>query len=266
MTRALLTNDDGIDAPGLHALAAGAREIGLDVVVAAPVGEASGAGAGSMAVQHDGQVAVTRRELPGLDGVAAYAVDAQPAFIVFAAVNGWLDEPPDLVLSGINAGANLGLAIVHSGTVGAAITGGRFGIRSLAVSLDTDLTPAGDRLHWDSAAAQLPRVLDLLGGAPGGTVLSLNVPNLPVAELGELRAASLATRGRVRARVDDVAGRHLRVRMVDPEGVPEPGSDTALLIDGHPTLTAVHSVRENDELRLAELLAAGAGAGAVPPR
>ena len=124
MPRALVTNDDGIDSPGLHALAAAARDAGLDVIVAAPAEESSGAGASLTAVRREGRTVVTRRELPGLPGVPAWAVDAQPGHIVVAALNGWFDPAPDVVLSGINHGANVGRAVLHSGTVGAALPRG----------------------------------------------------------------------------------------------------------------------------------------------
>jgi 5'-nucleotidase len=100
-----VTNDDGIDSPGLHALAAAAREAGLEVIVAAPSEQATGAGAAISAVRREGRTVVARRELPGLDGVEAWAVDAQPGHIVVAALNGWFDPAPDLVLPGINQAA-----------------------------------------------------------------------------------------------------------------------------------------------------------------
>src|SRR5215203_5212209 len=85
--RALVTNDDGIDSPGLHALAAAARDAGLEVVVAAPAEQASGTSASLAAVQREGRTVVARRELPGLPDVPAWAVDAQPGHIVVAALN-----------------------------------------------------------------------------------------------------------------------------------------------------------------------------------
>jgi 5'/3'-nucleotidase len=253
---ALITNDDGIAAPGLHALAASAVAAGLRVVVAAPAEEASGAGSAVTTMRRDGHVPVTRHELPGLAGVPAYGVAAAPAFIPYAAVRGWFPEPPSLVLSGINAGANLGRAIMHSGTVGAALTGGRFGIRALAVSLDSDAAPPGVAPLWETAGGLLPTVLDVLGETPAGTVLTLNVPNLPPERLAPLRVASLAVKGMVQTRVDSVDGSGLRVRLAERYGQVEPGSDVALLAAGHPTLTAVRSVAEDPGLPLADLVAA----------
>uniref|UniRef100_UPI0015F0B37D 5'/3'-nucleotidase SurE n=1 Tax=Pseudonocardia pini TaxID=2758030 RepID=UPI0015F0B37D len=104
MTRALVTNDDGIDSPGLWVLADAAREAGFDVVVAAPDRQYSGAAASITAVQEDGRTVVEQVE--GRGGHPAFAVRAAPAHIVVAAVQGWLDPAPDLVLSGINRGGN----------------------------------------------------------------------------------------------------------------------------------------------------------------
>jgi len=145
--RVLVTNDDGIDSPGLHALAAAAVRAGLEVIVAAPAEQSSGAGAALTATRHEGRTIVERRELPGLDGVEAWAVQAQPGHIVVAALNGWFDPAPDVVLSGINHGANVGRAVLHSGTVGAALTAGISDVRGLAVSLDVALHPTGER-YW----------------------------------------------------------------------------------------------------------------------
>jgi 5'-nucleotidase len=242
--RALITNDDGIDSPGLTALAAGARDAGFDVVVAAPHVDASGVGGSVLSIREDDRTRLHRRELPGLPGVPAFAVEGHPAFIVHSAGRGWLDPEPDVVLSGINIGSNLGHAVLHSGTIGAALAAGLHGWRALAVSLGTPaVTPR--RPHWDSALHVLPDVLDVLLAAPDGTVLTLNVPDLPVAELRELREARLARFGSVRVRVDHVKGDDgdlLHAHEAELATPPEPGTDTALLAAGHPTLTELQSV------------------------
>ncbi|UYO97695.1 5'/3'-nucleotidase SurE [Microbacterium sp. M28] len=124
MTRVLVTNDDGIDAPGLHALAAAAVSAGFDVVVAAPAKQSSGSSASILAEEADGRIRIGRRELDGLDGIPAHAVHGGPGLIALIAARGAFGDPADLVLSGVNHGANVGRAILHSGTVGAALTGG----------------------------------------------------------------------------------------------------------------------------------------------
>jgi 5'-nucleotidase len=248
--RALITNDDGIDSPGLVALATGARDAGFDVVVAAPHVDASGVGGSVLAVRDGRRVRVHRRELPGLPDVPAFAVEGHPAFIVHSAGRGWLDPEPDVVLSGINIGANLGHAVLHSGTIGAALAGSLHGWRGLAVSLGTPLVEP-ERPHWESALAVLPDVLDVLLAGPEGTVLSLNVPDLPVDELHELREARLAHWGSVRTRVDHVSGDDgdlLHTHEAELTGEPEPGTDTALLAAGHPTLTELQSVTDRPGL------------------
>lgn len=245
MPRALVTNDDGIDSPGLHALATAAQEAGLDVIVAAPSEQSSGASAALSAVRRDGRTVVERRELPGLDGVEAWAVHAQPGHIVAAALNGWFAPPPELVLSGINHGANVGRAVLHSGTVGAALTAKISDTRALAVSLDVALHPTGER-HWETAAGLVAPVLKLLLDAPQDTVLSLNVPDRPATELRPLRHARLARGGAVQTRVDEISGDNLRLAEVEVSDAPEDGSDSALLIAGHPTLTALRSVEAEE--------------------
>lgn len=245
MPRALVTNDDGIDSPGLHALATAALKAGLEVIVAAPAEQASGASAALSAVRRDGQTIVERRELPDLDGVEAWAVQAQPGHIVAAGLNGWFDPRPDLVLSGINHGANVGRAILHSGTVGAALTAKISGTRALAVSLDVALYPTGER-HWNTAADLLPSVLELLLDTPDGTVLSLNVPDRPATQLGPIRHARLARGGAVQTRVEEVRDGGVRLSEVEVSDEPEDDTDSALLDAGHPTLTELRSVEAAD--------------------
>ena len=240
-----MTNDDGVDSPGLHALATAAQKAGLDVIVAAPAEQASGASAALTAVRREGRTVVERRELPGLDGVEAWAAHAMPGHIVAAALNGWFDPRPDLVLSGINHGANVGRAILHSGTVGAALTAKISDTRALAVSLDVGLEPTGER-HWETAAGLLAPVLELLLQAPTGTVLSLNVPDRPADQLGPLRHARLARGGAVQTRVEEVRGGGVRMSEIEVSDEPEEGTDSALLDAGHPTLTELRSIEADD--------------------
>jgi 5'-nucleotidase len=244
--RTLITNDDGIDSPGLHTLAALARDSGFDVVVAAPHEDASGVGASVKAIRTDGGVRLHRREIASLPGIEAYAVEAHPAFIVHASGRGWLDPMPDIVLSGVNFGANLGRAVLHSGTVGAALTASLHGWRGLAVSLDSG-AEVPEHPHWEAVAHVLPRVLDLLLSTDDGTVLSLNVPDRPADELGELREARLSTFGMATINVkhhDEADASVLRATAKAIDQTPEPDSDVALLRAGHPTITRLTSVVE----------------------
>jgi 5'-nucleotidase len=242
--RALITNDDGIDSPGLWALAASARAAGFDVVVAAPHIDSSGVGASVLSMRDGNTTRVHSRELDALPGIPAFAVEGHPAFIVHAAGRGWLDPKPDVVLSGINLGSNVGRAVLHSGTVGAALTASLHGWRGLAVSLDSGWDPP-EQPHWDSVRHVLPEVYDILLAGAEGTVLSLNVPDRPISELRELHEARLATFGEVQVRVNHrsgEAGDALHAEFEALSTPPEPGTDTALLRDGHPTITELISV------------------------
>jgi 5'-nucleotidase len=117
------------------------------------------------------------------------------------------------------------------------------------VSLDVGLEPAG-RPHWESAVHLLPDLLELLVAGPPGAVLTLNVPDRPVSALRELRLARLAELGVVQTRVDRVEDGQLYLALVELDRTPEPGSDSALLAAGHPTLTAIDSVSEADSIWL----------------
>lgn len=142
---------------------------------------------------------VDRRTLEGLDDVPAHAVAAHPGFIALAAVDGAFGPAPDLVLSGINLGANVGRAVLHSGTVGAALTAALHGARAMAVSLDVSLHPTTPP-HWDSGGLVARHVMPLLLEAPAGTTFNLNVPDRPAGDLGDLHRARLARVGAVQSR------------------------------------------------------------------
>ena len=238
--RALITNDDGIDSPGLHALAIAAREYGLDVVVAAPARQSSGSSASITAAEDDGRIRIDPRELPGLTGVPAFAVRGAPGLIALIASNGAFGAKPDLVLSGINHGANVGRAILHSGTVGAALTGGLGGAYGLAVSLDVGMEPVD--FHWDAAARVTRTVLPILLAQAPGCVLNLNVPNLPTT--AEVREATLAPFGIVQTTMHRDGDQHVRLAVEDLPNDPVPGSDAALLAAGYATLTSISPVSQ----------------------
>jgi len=239
MTTVLITNDDGIDSPGLHALAAAALAEGLDVVVAAPATQSSGSSASILGAEADGRIHMERREIAGL-AMPCYAVRAAPALIALIAAHGAFGEPPHAVLSGVNRGANIGRAVLHSGTVGAALTAGSNGARGLAVSLDVGMHP--DVCHWDAAATVARGVIASLIAAPSGTVLNLNVPN--AAETGSPREATLAVFGIVQTTAAERGEGEMRLTVADLTGEHDPRSDAALLLAGHPTLSAITAVRE----------------------
>ncbi|GAA4963953.1 5'/3'-nucleotidase SurE [Kineococcus glutinatus] len=243
--RVLVTNDDGVDSPGVHALARVARDGGHQVVLAAPHTERSGASASLTVLADDGRLVVHERRVEGLEGVRVLAVEATPGFIAFTAGRGAFGEPPELVLSGINRGPNTGYAILHSGTVGAALTAATQGIAGLAVSLDTERREP----HWETAAQVAARALAWFaplaatGAAtpPGGhpPVLNVNVPDVPPEELRGLRAAELARVGAVQAVVGEVGEGYVTVTFDTPPLPDEPDGDAVLVRRGWATATLV---------------------------
>lgn len=248
--RALITNDDGIDSPGLLELAAVAVQAGLEVVIAAPAHEHSGASASIIATQGaavtaaggKGTVRSERRSLAGFGG-EAYAVHAAPALITLLALHGSFGGTPDVVLSGINRGANVGGAIMHSGTVGAALTAGQGGVRALAVSLDVGLVEP-EQQHWATAGALARQALARLLGGPAGTVLNVNVPNVADASGLELVSAPLAPFGIVQTTLTEVAGDEVRLSIREHSAAEAPGSDMERLAAGLATITEVRTIAD----------------------
>ncbi|MGX6601427.1 5'/3'-nucleotidase SurE [Micromonosporaceae bacterium Da 78-11] len=259
--RVLVTNDDGVAAPGISALAASARALGYDVVVAAPLTEASGMSAALTAVTDDGRIVLERRTV---DGRPAYGVGASPAYIAVLAGLGVFGPPPDLVLSGINRGANAGHAVLHSGTVGAALTAANAGARALAVSLDVLHPAAGgaasggaaitvpddDVLHWSTAGDQAASLLGWLAETPPGTVLNLNVPDRPAGEVAGLRQAELAAFGQARMAIAETGDSFVRTTIELTGDRVVPGTDIAWLIEGYATVTAIRPPTRVDGLKI----------------
>ncbi|GIU86982.1 MAG: 5'/3'-nucleotidase SurE [Acidimicrobiia bacterium] len=237
--RVLVTNDDGVGSEGLHVLAACLRDAGYDVFVVAPTTDRSGTGAAIGLVHADQRLDVERVELPGCDGVEAWALDGPPAMCVVAARLGAFGEPPSLVVSGINPGLNTGRAILHSGTVGAALTAQNFGGSGLAVSLD-----AKEPWHWHTAARYAVEVLPRLLEAPARTVLNLNVPSLPYEEVGGVRWARLAPFGAVRAAVAESTDGRLQFELRATGVTPPPDSDTGTVEQGYAALTTIVGIAE----------------------
>jgi 5'-nucleotidase len=269
-SRILVTNDDGIDAPGIQALAAAAAHSGAHVVVAAPVREYSGASASMSALQDDGRVLLAARDFDGLPDVTAYAVEASPAFIALIGTRGAFGFSPDFVLSGVNRGANAGHAVLHSGTVGAALTAAETGCRAIAVSLDVlaassatvSAAEAGvspedlaamvargevDR-HWDTAARLATGLLKKVNGTPPGTVLNLNVPDVALENVRGVRRAELARFGQVQVIVAQSGKGYVRMALREPDVSSETGTDLALLADGYATVTPLRSPTAADDV------------------
>jgi 5'-nucleotidase len=204
--RILVTNDDGVSAPGLAALTRAlvrwTKEAGGDtagasheIVVVAPSSNYSGAGAAVGSVTDGTAIPYQRAVVEGAESVEAYGLDASPALSVIAGALGAVGPKPDLVLSGINHGVNVGRSVLHSGTVGAALTASQLGISALAVSLRAGADPD----PWESAADLAVALVPLLAAAPVRTVLNLNVPHLPLDQIRGLRWARVGGAGLIKA-------------------------------------------------------------------
>lgn len=258
--RALVTNDDGIQSPGLHALARAAVGAGYDVTVAAPREEASGSSASLTAAQLEGRVVVEPYALDGLESITCNAVAAAPGFIALIALRGAFGPAPDVVFSGINRGANTGNAIIHSGTVGATVTAAAHGAAAIAVS-----TASAAPSHWDTAAHIALYVAHLTMAR--GVVMNLNVPDLQLERVRGIVRAGLASFGAVQTTLTEVGKGYVKIGVTEHDAQLDAGSDAALVAAGFATVTPLSSVCENREITLPDLrvddvaaqLRAGAG-------
>ena len=239
MTRVLVTNDDGIESAGLHVLAAALDRAGYEVTVIAPDRDRSGIGAAIGLVHADQHLDVEKVEIPGCDGIAAYAIDGPPGLCVCAGRLGAFGDPPDIVVSGVNPGCNTGRAILHSGTVGAALTAQSFGCSALAVSVDVS-----DEWRFDTAARVALDVLPLLLDAPARSVLNLNVPARSYDDVLGVRWARLAAFGSVRAAIAETGDRRLQFELRATGVAPPPDSDQGLVDAGFASLTTIVGVAE----------------------
>jgi 5'-nucleotidase len=232
--RVLVTNDDGVSEPGLLVLARALVDAGHDVVVAAPLSEHSGASAAIGPVHLTGGVTFQRTELDGLPDVPAYGLDGPPALAVLAARLEGFGTPPDLIASGINPGNNTGRAVLHSGTVGAALAGANFGVSGVAISVGF-----GDPLHFDTAAPFAVAAVEFLTGAPPGTVLNVNVPGVPSEEVVGVAEARLAPFGTVRTVIVGADEGRFQMELQPTEVALEPDTDTALVLAGYVAVTSL---------------------------
>jgi 5'-nucleotidase len=251
--RLVVTNDDGIDAPGIHALAGACASAGHEVIVVAPNEDMSGSAGAIGKVRADERVVTRRVTLPSCEDVEAHAIEGPPGLAAMAACLGGFGDPPDAVLSGINPGPNTGHAILHSGTVGAALTAATFGVSALAASI-----AVSEPMRWETACALAGPALERIAEAPAGTVLNLNVPAVPADPVPEVRWARLDRFGSVRVAVAGAGERWLQLEYRATKIELDPESDTALLERGFATLTAIEGIAE---VSPDELPSWGAGRG-----
>jgi 5'-nucleotidase len=253
--RVLVTNDDGIDSPGLRALAEVVRDRGHDVLVAAPSSDRSGTSSsvtGVTRVTSISDVVWEPRPWDGWPPDTVRSVDATPALITLIAVHEQFGPRPDLVVSGINLGANTGRAILHSGTVGAAFTAYQNGCPALAMSLDV-VDDRTDPVHWDTAGVVAGRILDWMGEDDRPVVINANVPNLAVEELAGTRQGTLDLLGTFQAVMTEESGRTVRVTVAE-EDDPGAETDSALLQRGFVSVTPLRPVVEDPAVDLKPLL------------
>jgi 5'-nucleotidase len=226
--RLLLTNDDGIESPGLRALARALADH-HDVLVAAPATDVSGAGTsmGSLDAAEP-----TRMHREDLDGVEAYGIDGPPGLAVLAAALGAFGAAPDVVVSGPNSGLNTGRSIIHSGTVGAALTGRTFGSKAIAFSV-----APGDRWYWETAVAVAVPVVAWVIARDEPTTLNVNVPAVPPDRIKGVCWAKIDEFGHFSVATTEQGGTVLTLDVRDRSSGTDPDSDTALCLSGHVTLT-----------------------------
>jgi 5'-nucleotidase len=232
----LAVNDDGIHAPGLRAMADALRELG-DVQVVAPLVEQSGV-SHRITYLHPIMVREIKDDASRHYG---WAVDGSPADCVKLGVLEFCPRRPDLIVSGINSGANVGINVIYSGTVAAAIEGAFFGITSVAVSLAQGSPPD----YHAAAARAVPLIRELRNRHPnGGTLWNLNLPDTTPTGPKGVRVCHMG----VKRHSDTVE------RRTDPRGRTyywsgiemhkdhplNPGSDVDGLRDGYITLTPLH--------------------------
>ena len=223
----LVSNDDGYDAPGITALAAALSSL-AEITVVAPSRNRS---ATSNSITVDRALRITQAD----NGF--YFVDGTPADCVHLAVTGFLDFRPDLVVSGVNDGANLGDDTIYSGTVAAAMEGYLLGIPSIAVSL-----AARPATRFDTAAQVARDIVARYQTSMPSTpwLLNVNVPNVPYAELKGIRTVRLGKRHQAEPAVKAVNEKGEAEYRVGPVGKAAdagPDTDFGTIAEGYASVT-----------------------------
>jgi len=235
--RILVTNDDGIHAPGLAVAEKIARALSDDVWVVAPETEQSGA-------SHSLTLALPLR-LRQIDA-RHFAVTGTPTDCVMMAVANLMnDAPPTLVISGVNRGSNIADDVTYSGTVAGAMEGTALGIRSVALSQAYGFTGNAE-VHWDCAETHGPTVIRRLTrvGWPGDVLMNVNFPDCPAGKVAAIEMTEQGKRDLQTATLDkriDARGNPYywigfrRVRSKPPEG-----TDLAAIYKGRISVTPLH--------------------------
>jgi len=226
----LISNDDGVHAPGLAYLADALSKI-ADVTVVAPDRNRSGV-SNSLTLEHP------LRVVTAVNGF--FSVNGTPTDCVHLAVTGLLKEMPDMVVSGINEGSNLSDDVLYSGTVAAATEGRFLGLPAVAISL------TGPRCeHYDTAARVARILVERLREQPltSDTILNVNVPDLPFSELKGIQVTRLGTRHLAEPTIKAVDPRGRKIFWVGPPGLEQdagPGTDFYAVNSGYVSITPLH--------------------------
>ena len=229
--RILLTNDDGFNAPGLRSIQHVLRKLGhVDVV--APKTEQSGVSHSITYLRP-----LTAEPFDHDREGAGWAVDGSPADCVKLGISELLDQPPDLVVSGINRGLNAGINVLYSGTVAAALEGAFFGINSIAISLEEATV-----MPYDQAAQITGQIIEqvLAQQDQPSRLYNLNIPLAACQESPELRVVPMAVAryGENFLKRTDPKGRTYYWATTDPPPPPEPQpTDVSVLEKGYVSLT-----------------------------
>ena len=231
----LVTNDDGVMAPGLLALAEEMRKLGR-VSILAPDRNWSGGGHVKTLDR-----ALRVKEIRLADGSTAYAGDGAPSDCVALGTLGYFKEPIDLVISGINAGANLGHDVTYSGTVTAAMEAVIAGVPGVAVSLEIVEGYIGEIDYGPAARAARKIVQHVINyGLPNEILLNVNVPFMSDEQIHGIRMTRQGLRvyhSRLDERVDPRGRPYYWIGGDAPTGVPEHGTDVGALVEGFVSVT-----------------------------
>jgi 5'-nucleotidase len=236
--RILLTNDDGIHAPGFEVLEAIAAKLSDDVWAVAPAEEQSGTG-------HS--LTLTRPIRLRRHGERRFSVSGTPTDAVMMALAHIMkDTPPDLILSGVNRGANLAEDVTYSGTVSAAMEGALAGVRSIALSQVYAKEAMGDLVPFAAAEAWADKVLRPLMDAPfaPGTLVNVNFPALSPESIKGIRVCRQGIRdyGRLRIveRTDPRGFRYYWFGLAPTVETPGHVTDLEVVADGYIAVTPLH--------------------------
>lgn len=231
--RVLVSNDDGVNAPGIRVLADTLRAAGHDVITVAPDRDRSGA---SNSLTLDMPVRVVQQD------DATWRVYGTPTDCVHVALTGMLEEEPDIVVSGINNTANLGDDVIYSGTVAAAMEGRFLGFPAVAVSLAT-----ADHVgrHYGTAARAVVEIIARLATdpLPADTILNVNVPDVPWHEVAGFEVGRLGNRHRAEPCVKQIDPRGREWYWIGPAGQEDdagPGTDFHAVRRGCVSITPIH--------------------------